>query len=238
MKKAIVVGASSGIGRELAKILVQNGYRVGITARRKELLESLATEKTDSYVVKAFDLLETETVQSELDNLKTELGGLDLVVVCAGISKSNLELDSNIELKTNLVNVVGYTLVLDWAFNLFREQKHGHLVGLSSVAAFRGWRNNPAYGASKAYENIYLEGLRNLASYLKLPVTVTTILPGYVETAMKGHSLVFWVATPQKAAQQIYKDIKRKRKVTYTYRRWRFVAFLYRRTPNILIEKF
>lgn len=238
MKNAIVVGASSGVGRELSKILANNGYRVGITARRVNLLESLATKKPDSYIVKAFDLLDTESIIPNLEELKGELGGLDLLVICAGMIKYNVDLDFSIERDINLVNITAFTLISNWAFNIFRRQKSGHLVGLTSVAGFRGWRNNPAYNASKAYETNYLEGLRNLAAYQKLPITVTTIIPGYIETDMKGKTLVFWVAKPQEAAQQIFKDIKRKRKIGYTYRRWRFGAFLYRHLPNKLIENF
>jgi len=236
MKGAIVVGASSGVGRELAKVLVENGYKVGITARRNHLLKELAAEKPDSYAVKSFDILKSETILPNLEGLANELSSLDLVVICAGIIQYDVELDYTIEFNTNAVNVTGFTLISDWAFNHFRKQGHGHLVGITSVAGLRGWRNNPAYNASKAYEINYLEGLRNLAHYIKLPITVTNIIPGYMETQMKGKTLVFWVCKPEEAAQMIYKDIKRKRKTAYVYRRWRIGAFIYKHIPNKLIE--
>ncbi len=238
MKKAIVVGASSGVGKELARILVQNDYKVGITARRENLLNELASEKPDSYVVKPFDLLETDKILNHLDELYKELEDLDLIVVSAGIIKYNVELGYDIEYKTNAVNVIAFTLISNWAFRLFREQKHGHLVGITSVAGARGWRNNPSYNASKAYQINYLEGLRNLATYQKLSLHITTIIPGYMETDMMGKTLVFWVAPVKKAAEQIYRSICKKKKVAFTYRRWRLGYFLYKRIPNILIEKF
>lgn len=238
MKKAIIVGASSGVGRELAKILVQNDYQVGITARRENLLNELATEKPESYVVKAFDLVETEKILMNLDSLVDELGGLDLIIISAGMLKYNVDLDYDIEYKTNAVNVTAFTYICNWAFRLFREQKHGHLVGITSVAGARGWRNNPSYNASKSFQINYLEGLRNLATYQKLSLHITTIIPGYMETDMMGKTLVFWVAPVKKAAEQIYRSICKKKKVAFTYRRWRLGYFLYKRIPNILIEKF
>lgn len=236
MKKAIIVGASSGVGRELAKILTENGYKVGITARRRHLLEELAAEKPDSYCVKDFDVMNTEKIIPNLDELVKELGGLDLLIISAGVIKYNVDLDYEIEYRTNAVNVTGFTLMSNWAFNYFRKQKYGHLVGLTSVAGFRGWRNNPAYNASKAYEINYLEGLRNLAQYEKLPITVTNIIPGYMETKMMGKTLVFWVCSAEKAARQIYTAIRKKKKIAYVDKRWRLGAFIYKRVPNKIIE--
>ena len=236
MKKAIVVGASSGVGRELAKILVENGYRVGITARRENLLHELAAEKPDAYLVKPFDLINTEIILPNLQELVAELGGLDLLVISAGLIKYNTKLDYDIEYTTNLVNVTAFTLISNWAFNLFRNQGTGHLVGITSVAGLRGWRNNVAYNASKGYQMNYLEGLKNLARHEKLPITVTDIIPGYMETNMKGTTLVFWVCPPDKAARLIFKAILKKRKIAYVYSRWRIGAFLYKHLPNKVIE--
>ena len=237
MKKAIVVGASSGVGRELAKILVENGYRVGITARRENLLHELAAEKPDAYLVKPFDLINTEIILPNLQELVAELGGLDLLVISAGLIKYNTKLDYDIEYTTNLVNVTAFPLISNWAFNLFRNQGTGHLVGITSVAGLRGWRNNVAYNASKGYQMNYLEGLKNLARHEKLPITVTNIIPGYMETNMKGTTMVFWVCPPDKAAQLIFKAIRKKRKIAYVYSRWRIGAFLYKHLPNKVIER-
>ena len=236
MKKAIVVGASSGVGRELAKTLAENSYKVGITARREYLLKELAAEKPDAYVVKPFDLLETDIVLTKLDELVDELGGLDLLVISVGLIKLNTDLDYNVEYKINMVNVTAFSMMCNWAFNLFRKQGYGHLAGITSVAGLRGWRNNPAYNASKAFQMNYLEGLKNLAHYLKLPITVTNIIPGYMETDMKGKTLVFWVCPPEKAARIIFKALCKRQKIIYVYRRWRFTAFLYKHLPNKVIE--
>lgn len=236
MKKAIVVGASSGIGRELARLLVKNDYKVGITARRENLLNELYAENPDSYVVGAFNLSEIDVIVPNLNRITEELGGLDLVVISAGLSGQTLDFDFKVEFESLQINVMAFTCICNWAFRIFREQNHGHLAGISSVAGARGWRNSKVYNAAKAYQINYLEGLRNHAAYLKLPVTVTTIIPGYVETRMKGNNYVFWVAPVEVAARQIYNSIRKKRKIIYTYRRWRFIYFLFKIFPNKLIE--
>lgn len=238
MKKAIVIGASSGLGRELAMVLADNDYMVGITARREELLNELAATRPTSYQVSAFDLYELENVIPRLDELVEKMGGLDLLVISAGQLHGNTELDYAVEYNTNMVNVNAFTLISNWALRYFQMQSAGHLVGITSVAGARGWRNNPAYNAGKAYQINYLEGLRNLMSKKKMPITVSTVIPGYIETRMKGKSLVFWVVEPDVAAKQIFRSIRKKKKIIYTLRRWRMGYWLYKRVPNILIEKF
>jgi len=237
-KKAIIIGSSSGVGRELAKILVQHNYIVGITGRRENLLNELAAENPDSYVVSSFDLMKTEEIIPSIEKIVADLNGLDLLVISAADMQFDIDLDYAIEYKSNLVNVTAFTVITNWAFKFFRQQNGGHLVALTSVAGFRGWRNNPAYNAGKAYAINYLEGLRNIAGRKKLPITVTNIIPGYLETAMKGKTFVFWVAPPEKAARIIYSAIRKKRKIAYVYRRWRFGAFIYKHLPNRIIEIF
>ena len=236
MKKAIVIGASSGIGRELAKILVQNEYQVGITGRRENLLEELCSEKPESYFVQSFDLQDTASVATNLDALYERMGELDLVIISAGLSCSNTDFDYYAESETLSVNVLAFTLICNWALRIFREQKRGHLVGITSVAGARGWRISSAYSASKAFQINYLEGLRNYVAFLKIPVTITNIISGYVDTRMKGNDYVLWVAPPEVAARQIFRSIQKKKKIAYTYRRWRFGYFLFRHLPNKLVE--
>ena len=236
MKKALVIGASSGIGLELARVLAENNYMVGVTGRRENLLKELSAEKTGSYVVQSFDLKDMETIESNLNEITAKLGELDLVVISAGISISNADFDYNKDSETLTVNVLAFTLICNWSFRIFRAQNRGHLVGITSVAGARGWRISSAYSASKAFQTNYLEGLRNYAAHLKLPVTVTNIIPGYVETRMKGHDHVFWVAPAEAAARQIYESIRKKKKIAYTYRRWRFAYFLFKHLPNKIIE--
>src|ERR1035437_7399259 len=169
MKKSIIVGAISGIGRELAKILVEHNYKVGITGRRLDLLNELANENPGSFFVKSFDVSNTKNIVQNIEELTIELGGLDLLVISSGTVYPNEKLDFQLEEKTIEVNVMGFTQLADWAFNYFQNQKSGHLVGISSIGGLRGWRDTPAYNASKAFQICYMEGLRNKAATLGFP---------------------------------------------------------------------
>jgi len=237
MKRAIVLGATSGIGRELAKILTHQQYLVGITGRRTGLLETLKAEQPERYITHTFDLTETDTVAQHLEALTEELGGLDLLVINSGAGDTNDTLEFSVEQATIDINIAGFTCAADWAFNYFRRQGFGQLVGISSIAGIRGNYLAPAYNASKAYQINYLEGLRKKAFSLKIPVTVTDIRPGFVDTAMSKGDGKFWVASPQKAAVQIYRAIRERRAVCYVTRRWKWVALLVRLMPDAVYNR-
>ena len=232
MKKAVVIGATSGIGRELAKILAKNGYKVGITGRRTELLEALTQENENAFLAKSFDIQDVENIPTELNSLKDELGGLDLLVISSGVGKMSENLDFEIEKETELTNVMGFTRAADWAIQFFERQKYGHLVGISSVAGLRGGRFAPAYSASKAFQINYLEGLRQRVSHLKLPINVTDIRPGFVDTAMGQAEQAFWRCSAQKAAEQIYNALQAKKEVAYITKRWRLIAGILKIMPR------
>ncbi|HMY84298.1 MAG TPA: SDR family NAD(P)-dependent oxidoreductase [Saprospiraceae bacterium] len=237
MKKAIVVGATSGIGRKLAEILADNGYMVGITGRRGELLNEISTQKPHVFRTMVMDVNDTTTSISKLKALVDELGGLDLLVLSSGIGERNNRLDYEIEQAIVQTNVVGYTCIIDWAFNLFAAKKSGHLVGISSIAGLRGGQVGPAYGATKAYQINYLEALRLRSARKKLGVTVTDIRPGFVDTAIIGGGKVFWMASTDKAGLQIYRAIKKKCKVAYITRRWILVAWLLKLVPRFIYDR-
>ena len=121
MKKAIIIGATSGIGNELAKILVQNGYKVGITGRRKPALEQLQKSNPDNYVISSFDCTNVNN-SKKLDELTNLIGGLDLLMLSSGTGDLNENLDFEIENKTNLLNVNAFTEIVDWTFNYFENK--------------------------------------------------------------------------------------------------------------------
>jgi short-subunit dehydrogenase len=237
MKKVIIIGATSGIGRELAKVYSSNGYKVGITGRRKELLFELKNEKSESYIIKSFDISLPDTNVKNLDELVAELDGLDLIVINSGTGNENENLDFKIEKLTLDTNILGVTEIADWAFNYFRNRGYGHIAVVSSIAGMRGGRFNPAYSASKAYQMNYFEGLRAKAKNLKLPIYVTDIRPGFVDTAMAKSPNKFWVATPQKAAKQIYTALNRKKKIAYITKRWIIVAYILKLIPKWIFDR-
>jgi short-subunit dehydrogenase len=237
MKKAIVAGATSGIGKELAKLLVENDYKVGITGRRTELLEELKSENPGSYFIQTFDVTDTKTAVEKLEELTTQLEGLDLLILSSGTGDINHELDFEIEKRTIDTNVTGFTCIADWAFKYFEKQKYGHLVAISSVGGLRGSRHAPSYNASKAYQINYLEGLRQKATKSKEQIFITDIRPGLVDTEMAKGEGLFWVMPVDQAARQIFGAIKKKRKTVYITKRWGLIATILKFIPDPVYDR-
>jgi short-subunit dehydrogenase len=237
MKKAIIIGATSGIGEGLAKILTDNNYKVGITGRRTELLEALKAQKPNDYFISSFDISNTQIIDEKMTALVSELGGLDLLVISSGTGELNEPLNFSIEKRTIDTNVLGFTCIADWAFNYFEKKQSGHFVAISSVAGLRGNGIAPSYNASKAYQINYLEGLRQKASKLKSSILITDVRPGFVDTAMAKGEGQFWVASVEKASEQIFNSIQKKKKVVYVTKRWRFIALLLKSIPRIVYDR-
>jgi len=236
MKKAIIIGATSGTGKGLAKKLADENYIVGITGRRTELLDELKSQKPNLFYTKTFDITDTNTIIENLEYLTKQLGGLDLIIISSGTGDLNEKLDYEIEKRTIETNVTGFTCVANWAFNYFENQKKGHLVAISSVGGLRGSRIAPAYNATKAYQINYLEGLRQKATKLKSHIFVTDVRPGFVDTAMAKGEGQFWVASVDKATHQIFDAIKKKKKIVYITRRWKFIGVILKRIPRQIYD--
>jgi short-subunit dehydrogenase len=155
----------------------------------------------------------------------------------SGIGFLNPALDFEKEVQTIQVNVEGFSGLAGLSYNYFSGQGYGHIVGISSIGALRGNHLAPAYNASKAFMSNYLEGLRKKAFNEKLPITVTDIKPGFVETDMAKGEGKFWMASPKKAAEQIYHAIKSKKKHAYITRRWCLIGWLLKLMPDWLYFK-
>jgi short-subunit dehydrogenase len=235
--KAIVMGASSGMGKELAKILSANNYVVGLVARRLNLLEELQKELPGKSFIAQIDLTQFADAEKKFREMIAEMGGVDLVIISSGYGDLNRNLDWKIEKETIDVNVSGFTLIAGVAFQYFLEKGSGHLAGISSVAALHGNRSAPAYSASKAYVSNYLEGLRQRAVRSKKPITITDLKPGFVKTPMSKGGNLFWVATAEEAAEQIFDAIRDKKKMAYITRRWRLIAWLMKVAPDWVYNK-
>ncbi|MBI2415308.1 MAG: SDR family NAD(P)-dependent oxidoreductase [Candidatus Kerfeldbacteria bacterium] len=232
MKKAIIIGASSGIGRALASVLAKHGYELGITARRLEKLHELKQTMTSPVYCSAMDVSQPNQAVVTFQALVQTMGGADLVIISAGTGYLNTELDYDKEQQTIAVNVSGFVAIADAAFNYFVQTGWpGHIVGISSIAAWRGGYEAPAYNASKAFVSNYLQGLRALAKKKHYQITVTDIQPGFVDTPMAKSTQKFWVAPAAIAARQIFLAIERKKKRAYVTRRWRLIAWLFKLLP-------
>ncbi len=236
MRKAIIIGATSGIGRELAKLMAGEGFSVGIAGRRLELLQSLQKEFPDQIHIKRIDVALPSAIEL-LKELIAEMGGADIIVISSGTGFINKDLEWAKEKETIDVNVTGFAAMANVSFEYFRGRGGGHIVGISSIAAIRGGSEAPAYNASKAFVSNYLEGLRQKASKMKFALTVTDIQPGFVDTPMAQGEGLFWVAPPQKAAKQIFDAIKKKKSHAYVTKRWRLIAWLLKVLPNRLYSR-
>lgn len=237
MKRAIIIGASSGIGRALAKVFSQDGYTVGLTGRRIDLLISLQQELPTPSFVRPMDVSRPSEAMRDLEELIVEMGKVDLIVISAGVGFINPELEWEKEKAAIDVNVAGFAALANVAVKHFIGQVSGHLVGISSIAALRGSGGAPAYNASKAFASNYLEGLRQKVGKLKLPIVITDVQPGFVDTAMAQGEGLFWVAPPEKAAGQILDLIKSRRKHGYVTKRWRTIAWLLKILPDYVYNK-
>lgn len=236
-KNAIIIGASSGIGKALSLELSRNGYTLGLCARRLTLLQEIKKSISSDTHIQQMDITDTAQAEKGFLRLIDQMGGADLVVICAGTGHINPDLDTGLSLDTVNTNVIGFTAIANSAFRYFQNSGAGHLAAISSVAALRGSAEAPSYNASKAYMSNYLDGLRLKASKDNLDITVTEIRPGFVDTDMAKGEGLFWVSSPQKAAEQILKAIKDKKSYAYVTKRWRLMAWLIRIMPDMLYKK-
>jgi short-subunit dehydrogenase len=236
-RTAVIIGASSGIGEALARELSRAGWRVGLVARRLERLESLRMSLSSDTVVRGLDVARADA-PATLERFLDELGGVDLVIISAGTGHNNFELRWELDEETVTVNVLGFMAMANVAMHHFLRRGCGHLVGISSIAALRG-NAAAAYAASKAFQSVYLDGLRDLARQGGHAIAVTDVQPGGVDTAMLKParplpSMVRWllVASPAKAARQIVRAIQKRKKHAYITKRYAVVALLLRWLPR------
>lgn len=237
MKKALVIGATSGIGKELAKLLVNDGYKVIITGRRLALLEEIKATNPENYDIKKHDVTNLESNIQLFEELKKEYKSIQLIVYSSGIGEANYKLDwekENVILQTN---VIAATQIYGLAYNYFRRQSYGHLVGISSIASIRGNRHAPSYFASKAFQVNYLESLYMKGKRSKAKIQVTDIRPGFIDTPMALGD-TFWMSSVEKATKQIFTAIKKKKRKAYITKRWRLVALVLKIVPTSLLYKF
>jgi short-subunit dehydrogenase len=226
MKKAIIIGATSGIGKALTEILVRENYMVGVTGRREALLASLQESDSRRVYIKKMDVQDVSAIELICDELVNQMGGLDVLIISAGIGEENKALNFDIENNVIKTNIQGFTCVADWTMRYFKNQGHGHLLNISSIAGIIGNGSAPSYNATKAYQINYLEGLRLNAKRYGSKIIVTDVRPGFVDTAMAKGKDLFWVSPVQKAADQIFEAIKRKKKVVYVTKRWKLIGIL------------
>ncbi len=235
-KKIIIIGASSGLGKEMALLYAQQQHLVAITGRRNQLLEEIKAQYPEHIITLAFDVMGSENA-FHIKALIKQLGGLDLLIYNAGYGAPSKDLDWQIDKITINTNVSGFTEIINLAFNFFSEQGHGQIAVTSSVAALRGNSWAPAYSASKAFMSNYAEGLNIKAKRMRKDIIITDIKPGFLDTKpAEGHGR-FWVATTAEAAKQAIRAIAKKKRVAYIIKRWWLVAHIMKLVPFWLYRR-
>ena len=233
-KRAIVIGASSGLGREIARLLYKRGYRMGIAARRVERLEALRDELGDGVEIASIDVNKAEATTA-FERLAGRLGGVDLLVYCAGVGWQNPSLDEDKEMATVATNALGFTRMIGSAFRYMSRQGRGHIAVITSIAGTKGLGPAPAYSATKAMQNVYLQALEQLANTRGLNIRFTDIRPGFVATDLLGEDKSYpMLMEVGQVAKKIVKAIEKKKHVRVVDYRWRLVTACWRRVPRWL----
>ena len=234
--RAIIIGASKGIGKELAITLANDGYVLGLASRNEKLLNELKKEIRSKTYIKQMDLTKPKEAIDLFDELIKEMSGVDLIIINAGVGHINPTLNWEMEKETIDVNVSGFTAIATESYKYFKKKKSGHIIGISSIAALSASANNPSYNASKAYVSNYLEGLKIKSYQDQANINITDIRPGFVKTDMTKDQKMFWCATAKTAAKQIYEAIKLKKSVAYITKRWTLIAYIMKIMPFSLYK--
>ena len=229
MKRAIVIGASSGIGREVAKLLIGEGWTVGVAARRVERMQDLQAAAVECIDVTADDATE------RLRHLINNIGGMDLFFYASGIGKQNRGLHVDIELATVQTNGMGFTRMIGEAYRYFAGKGSGHIAAITSIAGTKGLGPAPSYSATKAMQNVYLQALEQQARSRKLNIRFTDIRPGFVDTdLLSGDFRYPLMLRPERVAREIVRAIEHRKHIRVIDWKYRLLTACWRRIPRWL----
>ena len=282
-RRAIVMGATSGLGREIALELLKRGFIVGVCGRRLELLQEVEAEwkswlhspaasgraslaagtaaaaetaavangtaavasgraavaeeiAPQRVFIRQIDVTASDAPERLL-GLVEEMGGMDMYIHSSGIGYKNMALDGRIERETVITNALGFTQMVDAAFDWFKERGGGHIAFISSVAGTKGLGAAPSYSATKRYQWIYAQALAQLSSMERYNISFTDIRPGFVATGFLGSSKYPLLLEKHYVAQKIVKAIlARKRSVIIDYK-YKILCLFWRMIPNWLWER-
>ena len=232
-KRAIIIGASSGIGREVAKLLIKEGWTIGVAARRVDKLEEL-----NAAAMEQIDVTKDDAT-TRLQSLINCLGGMDLFFYASGIGKQNRELQEDIELATLYTNGLGFTRMLGEAYRYFANKGSGHIAAITSIAGTKGLGPAPSYSATKAMQNVYLQALEQQANSRGLNIKFTDIRPGFVDTALLHGDFHYpMLLQPEPVAKEILYAINHQHHIRIIDWKYRLLTALWRRIPRSLWRHF
>ena len=241
--RALILGASSGMGAALARRLVRAGYTVALLSHRESELKAVCDEINASSgrtvaVPYVHDVRHFDEAPELLRQIVADLGGLDVVVYAAGVNYppgvDRYDFDKDRQMLE--VNLIGAFAWLNPVAAMFQSAGRGQIVAISSVAGDRGRVGNPGYNTSKAGLTTYLEALRNRLT--RRGVNVLTVKPGFVKTEMlKAAQNPMFPITPEKAAEDIYAAMRLRKQQIYTPWFWTWIMLVVRNIPSIIFRR-
>jgi len=242
MRKIVIIGATSRIAQEVARLMAAEGNQLFLVGRNENNLQTISNDlkirgaKTASYFV--MDATDYSKHSTLIEEAAEEMGGLDTVLIAHGSLPDQKKCEGSTEqtrheLDTNFLSSIS---LLTLIANKFEQQGKGTIAVISSVAGDRGRQSNYVYGTAKGALTIFMQGLRNRLR--PSGVHVLTIKPGFVDTPMtadfkKG---LLW-AKPEKVAQDIYRAMENKKDEIYTPWFWGGVMMIIRLLPNALFNR-
>ena len=233
---AVIMGATSGIGLSVTRLLAQEGWKVGLAGRNKEMLEKLKQTMNEVVAIAAIDARTTDAGH-QLNSLFLSMGHpVNLYFHSAGIGWNNITLDSAHEMDTVSTNVEGFTRCILTAYQYFATycNGNGHIVAITSIAGTKGLGSAPSYSASKRYQSHYLEALEQNARMKGLSLRITDIQPGFVKTPLlKGDNYPILLNVDQ-TAQAIVKVLKHPKRRAVIDWKYRLLVFFWKFIPSYL----
>lgn len=236
MKRVVIVGATSGIGYESAKIFLQQGYVVGLAGRRTDNLKPLIEEYPQTTYSKQIDITSPEAPQ-QLKELIEEMGGMDIYLHVSGIGYQNISLDQQIEIDTVKTNCLGLTQMTTTAYQHLSQNGGGQIAVVSSIAGTKGLGIAPSYSATKRYQSHYLQCLTQLSRMRNDNISFTDIRPGFVDTPLLRKANYPMKMKADYVAKKLYKAVLRKKRVAIIDWKFALIVFLWRLIPTFLWER-
>ena len=244
IERMIIVGATSGIGREVAERMAERGVRLGLAGRRLELLEELQAKYGHQRIAIAQLDVTEPTAAEALDTLLEEVGAPDVLLYASGVGKQNPDLEEVRELNTVRTNCEGMVRIVDRFVNYvkgktsYSKRHKAHVAVITSVAGTMGMGQAPAYSASKSMQSAYLVALSQHVRMEHIPAIFSDIRPGFVATDILNPNKHYpMLISRERAARCILRGLKRRRRIITFDWRFRLITLVWRLIPRCIWER-
>ena len=244
MKTAIIIGATSGIGRALAERMAHDGWRLGVAGRRGERLQALAAEFPEGTILtQVLDVTKPDATEA-LDALLQKTGAPDLFVHVSGVGHQNPQLDESLEIQTMETNCTGMVRIVTHfvnyvkSCNAYSAEHKAHIGVVTSVSAVKGMGTAASYSSSKMMQATYISALAQLSRMEKIPVIFSDIRPGFVDTDLLDKNKKYpMMLTARQSADYIVKGLGRKRRMIIFNWPFRLLTFFWCLLPRAWWER-